>query len=100
MLGGVEPGMPEPVEVDAGGIFHGSEEVGRFGALEHPAGAEFAEGLVKDFAAENGFAKDGESGGWFAVGVGAELEDGLGVGHDGALGAAGHVADDLAWGGA
>lgn len=91
VVGGVEPRVPEPVKIDPGGIFHGAEEVGGFGAFEHPAGAEFFEGVVEDFATQNGFAKDGEPRGGLAVGVGAELENGFGIGHDGALVFADHV---------
>ena len=92
---GVEPAAPEPVEVDAAGVFHGAEEVGGVGAFEGPALGVGFEGVVEEFAAEDGFAEEVEGDGGFAVGVGAELSDGFAVGHDGDLAVAGHVANHV-----
>ena len=96
MVDAVEPAAPEPVEVDAAGVLHRAEEVGRGGALEHPAAGVGLEGVVEGFPAEDVLAEDGEGGGRLAVGVGSEVDDGLRVRHRGDAVLAAHVVDQAA----
>ena len=96
MVDAVEPAAPEPVEVDAARVLHRAEEVGRGGALEHPAAGVGPEGMVEGFPAEDVLAEDGEGGRGLAVGVGPEIDDGLRVRHRGHAVLAAHVVDQAA----
>ena len=95
-VGGIKPAAPEPVQVGAGSVFHGAEKVGRSRALELPAQGVLLEGEIEQFAPEDGLAQDVERRGRLVVGIRRELQQGLGIGHDGHLVLAAHVVDDLA----
>ena len=94
MVGGIEPAAPEPVEIDAGAFFHGAEEVIRGRAFEGPALGVFAEGPVEQFPAQNGLAQDHQGRRRLGIGVVAELQQGIRLGHDRHLVLADHVFDD------
>ena len=94
VLGRVEPAAPEPVEVDAARVLHGAEEVRRHRPLERPAPAVLPEREVEELAAHHRLAQDVERRGRLRVGVVAELDDALGVGHDRPLVLADHERHD------
>ena len=96
MVDAVEPSAPEPVEVDAAGVFHRAEEVGRCGSLEHPAAGVGLEGVVERLASEHVLAEDLEGGGRLTVSIGSEVDDGFGISHRGHPVLAAHVVDQPA----
>ena len=81
MIDAVEPSAPEPIQVDAARVFHRSKEVGRGRTFEHPALGVGLEGVIEGLPAEDVFTQDIERHRGLAVGIGAEVGDGLGVGH-------------------
>ena len=95
MFGRVKPGVPEPIKVDSGRVFHAAEEIGGLRAFEHPAPTEAFESIVENLTPEDRFAEDGQSCRGLAVGIGSELKNRFGVGHDRALVGARHVTDDI-----
>ena len=94
VVGGIEPAAPEPVEVDARTLLHGAEEVIGGGAFEGPALRIFAEGAVEQLAAQDGFTQDHQRRRRLGIGVVAELEQAVGLGHDRHLVLTDHVFDD------
>ena len=98
VVGRVEPAAPEPVQVHGRGVLHRAEEVGRLGVLVGPAGGVLLEGVIEQLAAHDGLAQHVQGRGGLAVGVVAELQHRLRVGHNRGLQAlvGGHVGGDVA----
>src|SRR5689334_18073703 len=54
----IEPTTPEPIQIFAGCVFHGTEEIGGFGMLESPALCVGLKGIVEQLTPHNGFPED------------------------------------------
>ena len=97
MVGGHEPTAPEPIQVDARGIFQTAEEVRRLRSAECPSVAIFSKREVKELATKDRFTQDVQSGTRFGVSIVSKLTNGFGVRHDGNLFFAGHERHDVLW---
>ena len=81
MIRAVEPGAPEPVQVNSRGIFHSPEKIGRGRPLELPAIGILTEGKIKQLPPHDRLPQYRERRSGLDVGIGTKLQDGVRLGH-------------------